>query len=78
MFIVLLQQNALCWKYPTRLLIILVANLVKMTGKLPLYTNGYANVPEDAPGLGIELNDEEMKKHLTKKIHPILNQHHNG
>jgi L-alanine-DL-glutamate epimerase-like enolase superfamily enzyme len=42
-------------------------NLVKMTGKLPLYTNGYANVPEDAPGLGIELNDEEMKKHLHKE-----------
>ncbi|MEP6724357.1 MAG: mandelate racemase/muconate lactonizing enzyme family protein, partial [Bacteroidota bacterium] len=42
-------------------------NLVKMTGKQPLYTNGYANVPEEAPGLGIELNDEEMKKHLHKE-----------
>jgi L-alanine-DL-glutamate epimerase-like enolase superfamily enzyme len=39
-------------------------NLVKMVGKQPLYTNGFANVPEDAPGLGIELNDEEIKKHL--------------
>ncbi len=39
-------------------------NLVKMVGKLPLYRMGFANVPEDAPGLGIELNDSEMKKHL--------------
>jgi len=37
--------------------------LLKMTG---FATNdppkGYANVPLDAPGLGIELNDEEVKK----------------
>ena len=39
-------------------------NLVKMVGKQPLYTKGFANVPDDAPGLGIELNDEEIKKHL--------------
>lgn len=39
-------------------------NLVKMTGKQPMITRGYANVPLDAPGLGIELNDEEVKKHL--------------
>ena len=42
-------------------------NLVKMVGKQPLYTKGYANVPDDAPGLGIELNDDEMKKHLHKE-----------
>ncbi|HNR06332.1 MAG TPA: mandelate racemase/muconate lactonizing enzyme family protein [Saprospiraceae bacterium] len=39
-------------------------NLVKMVGKQPLYEKGYANVPDDAPGLGVELNEEEMKKHL--------------
>lgn len=39
-------------------------NLVKMVGTQPLITKGFANVPLDAPGLGIELNDEEVKKHL--------------
>lgn len=39
-------------------------NLVKMVGKQSLYTKGFANVPDDAPGLGVELNDEEIKKHL--------------
>ena len=38
--------------------------LVKMVGKQPLYTKGFANVPLDAPGLGVELNDEVMKQHL--------------
>ena len=38
--------------------------LVKMTGKEPMITKGFANVPLDAPGLGIELNDDEMKKYL--------------
>lgn len=42
-------------------------NLVKMVGKQPLYTKGFANVPDDAPGLGVDLNDEEMKKHLHKE-----------
>lgn len=42
-------------------------NLVKMTGKQPMITNGYANVPLDAPGLGIELNEDEVKKHLDRK-----------
>lgn len=41
--------------------------LVNMVGKQPLYTKGYANVPDDAPGLGIELNDEVMKQHLHKE-----------
>jgi L-alanine-DL-glutamate epimerase-like enolase superfamily enzyme len=39
-------------------------NLVKMTGKQPIITKGFANVPIDAPGLGIELNEEEIRKHL--------------
>ena len=39
-------------------------NLVKMLGTQPMISKGFANVPLDAPGLGIELNDEEVKKHL--------------
>lgn len=39
-------------------------SLVKMTGKQPMITKGFANVPLDSPGLGIELNDEVMKEHL--------------
>ncbi len=39
-------------------------NLVKMTGKQPMVTKGFANVPVDSPGLGIELNEEEVRKHL--------------
>ena len=35
-----------------------------MVGKQPMITKGFANVPLDAPGLGVELNDEEIKKHL--------------
>jgi L-alanine-DL-glutamate epimerase-like enolase superfamily enzyme len=38
--------------------------LVRVTGSKPMVTKGFANVPLDSPGLGIELNDEEMKKHL--------------
>jgi L-alanine-DL-glutamate epimerase-like enolase superfamily enzyme len=41
-------------------------NLVKMVGSQPLITKGFANVPLDAPGLGIELNEDEVKKHLSK------------
>jgi L-alanine-DL-glutamate epimerase-like enolase superfamily enzyme len=40
--------------------------LVKMTGSQPMITKGYANVPLDSPGLGIELNDENMMKMMTK------------
>jgi hypothetical protein len=29
-----------------------------------MITKGYANVPLDSPGLGIELNDEVVKAHL--------------
>lgn len=39
-------------------------SLVKMTGKQPMITKGFANVPLDSPGLGIELNEEVVKKHL--------------
>lgn len=41
-------------------------NLVKMTGSKPMIEKGFANVPIDAPGLGIELNEEECKKHLGR------------
>ncbi len=40
--------------------------LVKMTGSQPMITKGFANVPLDAPGLGIELNDENLKARMTK------------
>jgi L-alanine-DL-glutamate epimerase-like enolase superfamily enzyme len=39
--------------------------MVKVTGSQPLITKGFANVPLDAPGLGIELNDEVCKKLLN-------------
>ncbi len=41
--------------------------MVKMTGSKPLITNGFANVPLDAPGLGIELNDENIKAMMPNK-----------
>jgi L-alanine-DL-glutamate epimerase-like enolase superfamily enzyme len=44
------------------------SNLVKMTGSKPIIEKGYANVPLDAPGLGVELNEEECKKHLGKEF----------
>jgi L-alanine-DL-glutamate epimerase-like enolase superfamily enzyme len=40
------------------------SNLVRTTDGRKLVENGYANVPLNAPGLGIELNEDEMKKHL--------------
>jgi L-alanine-DL-glutamate epimerase-like enolase superfamily enzyme len=40
--------------------------LVKTTDGRQLITKGFANVPLSAPGLGIELNDEEVKKHLSR------------
>jgi L-alanine-DL-glutamate epimerase-like enolase superfamily enzyme len=39
--------------------------LVKMTGSQPMITKGYANIPLDAPGLGIELNDENLKARMV-------------
>lgn len=41
--------------------------LVKTTDGRDLITDGYANVPLDAPGLGIELNEEALKEHLWKE-----------
>ena len=41
--------------------------LVKTTDGRQLITKGFANVPLTAPGLGIELNEEEVKKHLHPK-----------
>ena len=42
-------------------------NLVRMTGSQPLISKGFANVPLDSPGLGIELNEDELRKHLDPK-----------
>jgi L-alanine-DL-glutamate epimerase-like enolase superfamily enzyme len=42
-------------------------SLVKMTGKQPMITKGYANVPLDSPGLGIDLNEEVIKQHLSPR-----------
>jgi L-alanine-DL-glutamate epimerase-like enolase superfamily enzyme len=42
-------------------------SLVKMTGSQPIITKGFANVPLDSPGLGIELNEEIVKQHLNPK-----------
>jgi len=39
-------------------------NLVKTTDGRKLVDKGFANVPVSAPGLGIELIDDEIKKHL--------------
>jgi L-alanine-DL-glutamate epimerase-like enolase superfamily enzyme len=41
-------------------------SMVKLTGSQPLITSGFANIPLDAPGLGIELNDDVIKAHMTK------------
>ena len=40
------------------------SSLVKTTDGRQLFENGFANIPLEAPGLGIELVDEEIKKHL--------------
>jgi L-alanine-DL-glutamate epimerase-like enolase superfamily enzyme len=42
-------------------------SLVKTTDGRQLITKGFANVPLDAPGLGIELNEEVIKEHLHPK-----------
>lgn len=39
-------------------------SLVKTTDGRKLFEKGYANVPLTSPGLGIELVEEEIKKHL--------------
>ena len=41
-------------------------SMVKMTGKQPMITKGFANVPIDSPGLGIELNDSVIKERFLR------------
>jgi L-alanine-DL-glutamate epimerase-like enolase superfamily enzyme len=41
--------------------------LVKTTDGRKLFEKGFANVPLTAPGLGIELVEEEIKKHMNPK-----------
>ena len=40
-------------------------SMVKLTGSKPMIENGYANVPLDAPGLGIELNEDVIREHIV-------------
>jgi hypothetical protein len=42
-------------------------DLVRTTDGRPLFDKGFANVPLDAPGLGIELNEDVFKKHLDPR-----------
>jgi len=42
-------------------------SLVKTTDNRQLITKGFANVPLEAPGLGIELNEDVVKEHLHVK-----------
>ena len=42
-------------------------SLVRTTDGRQLITKGFATVPLDAPGLGIELNEEVVKQHLSPK-----------
>lgn len=42
-------------------------SLVKTTDGRQLITKGFANVPLEAPGLGIELNEDVVKEHLHAK-----------
>ena len=39
--------------------------LVNTTDGRKIYEKGFANIPLDAPGLGIELNDDVVKQHLV-------------
>ncbi|NQU84736.1 MAG: mandelate racemase/muconate lactonizing enzyme family protein [Mariniphaga sp.] len=41
-------------------------DLVKMTGSQQMIDKGFANVPLDSPGLGIELNEDVVKEHLMR------------
>ncbi|MDR1257888.1 MAG: mandelate racemase/muconate lactonizing enzyme family protein [Tannerellaceae bacterium] len=42
-------------------------DMVKMTGSQPIFEKGFAPVPLDSPGLGIELNEEVVKEHLIRE-----------
>ena len=39
---------------------------VKMTGSKPMIEKGFANVPLDSPGLGIELNEDVIKERFLR------------
>jgi len=52
------------------------AMVIKTDGK-PLMEKGYGLVPLTAPGLGIELNDENLKS-VCRKMPNILMLHLNG
>jgi len=41
-------------------------SMVKVTGSQPMITKGFANVPLDSPGLGIELNEEVVKERFLR------------
>lgn len=41
-------------------------SFVKMTGSQPIVVKGFAPVPLDTPGLGIELNDDVVKEHMSR------------
>ncbi|MDR0794492.1 MAG: hypothetical protein LBE79_00310, partial [Tannerella sp.] len=41
-------------------------SMVKMTGSQPMITKGFANVPLDSPGLGIELNEDVVKERFLR------------
>lgn len=43
-------------------------NLVVMTGSKPMFENGFVNVPLDSPGLGVELNEDEVRKRLDPRF----------
>lgn len=43
-------------------------NLVVMTGSKPMFEHGFANVPLDSPGLGIELNEDEVRRRLDPRF----------
>ena len=47
-------------------------NLVKTTDGRKLVEKGYANVPLTAPGLGIELNEDEVKSTFILLIKAFL------
>jgi len=53
-------------------------NLVKTTDGRKLVEKGFANVPLSAPGLGIELNEDEVKKHLFPSDKSYFAQQTNG
>jgi L-alanine-DL-glutamate epimerase-like enolase superfamily enzyme len=40
--------------------------MIKLTGSKPLIEKGFANVPLDAPGLGIDLNDESLQAMMNR------------